>query len=74
MNDTEIIEALGDSQAVGRLFGLARNTVTNWKTRGIAWEYRPRVQAHAIRQLIAVPPDFLTVRRGKLQLEGKGAE
>lgn len=71
MNDAEIIVALGDSQAVGQLFGLARNTVTNWKNRGIAWEYRPRVQAHAIRRLIDVPPDFLTVRRGKLQLESR---
>lgn len=63
MNDAEVIVALGDTAAVADLLGVAQNTVTNWKARGIAWRYRPQLKDYAKRKRISIPDDFLSTRR-----------
>jgi hypothetical protein len=63
MTDSQIIEALGGTVALAELFGLKPSSVSVWKTRGIAWEYRPRVWKLALERDVEVPADFLTQRR-----------
>jgi hypothetical protein len=63
MTDSEIIQALGGTVALAKLFGLKPSSVSVWKQRGIAWEYRPRVWKMAVDADLDVPSDFLTERR-----------
>lgn len=55
----DLIVALGDTSTVATTLGLRDNRVSNWKQRGIAWRYRPRVAALARRKRVALPEGFL---------------
>lgn len=63
MTDSEIIDALGGTTALAKEFGLKPSTVSVWKQRGIAWEYRPKVWKMATEKELDVPEDFLVTRR-----------
>lgn len=62
MKDAEIITALGGTAKVAEALGVALNTTSNWKGRGIPWQMRPKVKALARRKRLALPADFLTVK------------
>lgn len=63
MTDSDIIDALGGPAALAKLFGLSVAAVSYWKTRGISWEYRPRIAALAQERQVELPPDFLLTKR-----------
>lgn len=63
MTDAEIIEALGDSGKVADALGLKQNTVSNWKERGISWHKRAYVRELARKKRIALPSDFMLIKR-----------
>ena len=81
MTDAEIIDALSDlldGSAGRRGGGMARladrlgestQTVFNWKTepRGISWRGRPKIAALAAELGVAIPADFLAVKRPAAQ-------
>ena len=64
MTDGQIVDALGGPSALAKRFGLQRNSVCNWKTRGIPRWWRKMVAEHARRVKIALPGDFMTRRDG----------
>jgi hypothetical protein len=59
MSDAKIIEALGDTGVVAKALQLSDSRVSNWKSRGIAWRYRPAIAALAKRKRVALPDGFL---------------
>jgi hypothetical protein len=54
-----LIVALGDTGAVADELGLMDSRVSNWKQRGVAWRYRPKIAALAKRKRVALPEGFL---------------
>lgn len=59
MTDSEIIIALGNTTAVARELGVSEQQVSNWKTRGISWRYRPSISKMAKKRHVPLPVDFL---------------
>ena len=59
MTTAEIIVALGDTGEVAKALGIADNTVSNWKQRGIPWRWKPRVAILAKERKVMLPADFL---------------
>jgi len=62
MTDAEIITALGGPSKVAERFGLQRNSVCNWKTRGIPRWWRKMVAEHARRVKVTLPDGFMEGR------------
>lgn len=62
MTDADVIVALGDTAKLAEALGVAQNTTSNWKARGIPWAMRAQVKAVARRKRVSLPSDFLTVK------------
>ena len=58
MTHSIIIKQLGDTALLARYIGEAPSTVSNWKSRGIPWRWRPRIAAIAKERGIPMPDDF----------------
>lgn len=54
-----LIDNLGGTSAVARALGVADQTVSSWRERGVSWRYRPTLATMARRRKIALPADFL---------------
>jgi hypothetical protein len=66
-----LIDALGGATATARALRelgadrVNRSVVQNWRTRGIAWRYRPAVADLLRKARHAVPADFLAPHENK---------
>lgn len=60
MDHGDLIDRLGGPTALGKLLGgVSGKAVHNWKTRGVAPEYRYAVSLLAQARGIPLPSDFL---------------
>ena len=66
MNDSDLIDQLGGTNAVAGLTQNTAATVSGWRVRGISWRFRAVLAALAAeRGINNVPADFLLVQRPK---------
>jgi hypothetical protein len=65
MTHAEIIDGLGGTVVVANHFGLTAAAVSFWKSRGIAWEYRPAIAELAKDKALELPADFFTPKKRK---------
>lgn len=54
-----LIDSLGGTSAVARATGVADQTVSTWRVRGVSWRYRAALATMARRRRIALPTGFL---------------
>lgn len=59
MTHAEIIDALGGTGALASALGRKDTAVSNWKTNGIPWRWRPAIARMAKDRKMNLPPDFL---------------
>lgn len=54
----DIVDAIGTAELARRL-QLRLNTVSNWRSRGVPYRWRPAVAKIARQKRIKIPSDFL---------------
>jgi hypothetical protein len=59
MGHAYFIEQLGGSATVARVAGVSFKVADNWRRRGIAYPYRPRIARHAQEANVPLPDGFL---------------
>jgi hypothetical protein len=59
-----LIDDLGGASAIAEQYGLKANAVSNWRSRGVPWRYRPMLAERAKQMAITLPDDFLDPARG----------
>lgn len=57
------MDAFGGDAALAAKLSLRRQTVHQWRIRGIAWRWRARLVRMATQENIPIPPDFFELGR-----------
>ncbi len=63
MKDTDVIKALGGYRVAARLLLISEENAAHLEKRQTPWKHRTAIRALARRKRIALPKDYLEVRR-----------
>jgi hypothetical protein len=56
---SEFIDALGGAGAVATVVGYSSNRVSNWRHRGVPWQWRAKLAEMAREKSVPLPAGFL---------------
>lgn len=63
MKDSEVIKACGGYKAVAPALGISEENAAHLEKRPTPWKHRGAIKALARKKRIALPKDYLEVRR-----------
>ena len=63
MKDTDVIKALGGYRIVADALKITDENAAHLEKRQTPWKHRPSIKALARRKRVALPKDYLEVRR-----------
>ncbi len=63
MKDTDIIKALGGYEVIASALNLTKENAAHMEKRPTPWRHRAAIKSLARRKRIALPKDYLEVRR-----------